>query len=69
MPKALLSVYDKSGLVDFARGLIDLGWELLASGGTAKLFCMSNLAVPPEASSSQPKETNPRASSTRPDLS
>lgn len=38
MPKALLSVYDKTGLVDFARGLVELGWELLASGGTAKLL-------------------------------
>jgi len=38
MPKAILSVYDKTGLVDFARGLIDLGWTLLASGGTARLL-------------------------------
>jgi phosphoribosylaminoimidazolecarboxamide formyltransferase / IMP cyclohydrolase len=38
MPKAILSVYDKTGLVDFARGLLDLGWTLLASGGTAKLL-------------------------------
>lgn len=38
MPKAILSVHDKTGIVDFARGLADLGWELLASGGTAKLL-------------------------------
>jgi phosphoribosylaminoimidazolecarboxamide formyltransferase/IMP cyclohydrolase len=38
MPKAILSVYDKTGLVDFARGLAELGWTLLASGGTAKLL-------------------------------
>jgi len=38
MPKAILSVYDKTGLVDFASGLADLGWTLLASGGTAKLL-------------------------------
>lgn len=31
MPKALMSVYDKTGLVEFARGLIGIGWELLAS--------------------------------------
>jgi phosphoribosylaminoimidazolecarboxamide formyltransferase / IMP cyclohydrolase len=36
MPKAILSVHDKSGLVDFAEGLSVLGWTLLASGGTAK---------------------------------
>jgi phosphoribosylaminoimidazolecarboxamide formyltransferase/IMP cyclohydrolase len=33
--RALLSVYDKEGLVDLARGLRELGWELLASGNTA----------------------------------
>jgi phosphoribosylaminoimidazolecarboxamide formyltransferase / IMP cyclohydrolase len=33
--RALLSVYDKDGLVEFARGLSDLGWELVASGNTA----------------------------------
>ena len=33
--RALISVYDKSGLVTFARGLADLGFELVASGGTA----------------------------------
>ena len=34
--KALLSVYDKTGIVELARGLADLGWELLSSGGTAR---------------------------------
>jgi len=33
--RALISVYDKTGLQDFARGLADLGCELVASGGTA----------------------------------
>ncbi len=33
--RALLSVYDKTGLVDLARGLSDLGWELVSSGGTS----------------------------------
>ncbi|MGK2930543.1 MAG: bifunctional phosphoribosylaminoimidazolecarboxamide formyltransferase/IMP cyclohydrolase [Acidimicrobiales bacterium] len=33
--RAFLSVYDKSGVVDLARGLVDLGWELVSSGGTA----------------------------------
>lgn len=45
MPKALLSVYDKTGLVAFARGLADLGWELLASGGTARLLSQNSLKV------------------------
>ncbi len=36
MPTAILSVYDKTGLVEFATGLSRLGWSFLASGGTAK---------------------------------
>ena len=33
--KALLSVYDKTGIEEFARGLTALGWELISSGGTS----------------------------------
>src|SRR6266700_1586500 len=33
--RALISVSDKRGLEEFARGLVELGWELVASGGTA----------------------------------
>ncbi len=33
--KALLSVYDKTGIEDLARGLAALGWELVSSGGTS----------------------------------
>src|SRR6185436_4571165 len=36
MPRALLSVSDKTGLIDFARGLAEMGWELISTGGTAK---------------------------------
>jgi phosphoribosylaminoimidazolecarboxamide formyltransferase / IMP cyclohydrolase len=45
MPIAILSVHDKTGLLDFARGLSALGWQLLASGGTAKLLRESGLSV------------------------
>jgi phosphoribosylaminoimidazolecarboxamide formyltransferase/IMP cyclohydrolase len=38
MPRALLSVFDKTGLVEFGRDLAGLGWELIASGGTAALL-------------------------------
>ena len=34
--RALLSVWDKTGLVDFARGLHELGWELVGSSSTAR---------------------------------
>lgn len=47
MPRALLSVSDKTGIVDFGRDLIDLGWELVASGGTAKALQESGLQVTP----------------------
>jgi phosphoribosylaminoimidazolecarboxamide formyltransferase / IMP cyclohydrolase len=43
MPKAILSVHNKTGLVDFAKGLDELGWDLLASGGTAKMLRESGL--------------------------
>jgi phosphoribosylaminoimidazolecarboxamide formyltransferase/IMP cyclohydrolase len=45
MPRALLSVSDKSGLVDFARGLADLGWELISTGGTAKALRAAGLTT------------------------
>lgn len=35
-PIALLSVYDKAGLLPFAKGLAEQGVRLLGSGGTAK---------------------------------
>lgn len=43
MQTAILSVYDKTGLVEFAMGLSHLGWRLLASGGTAKLLHDNNI--------------------------
>ena len=36
--RALVSVSDKTGLVDFVKGLVDLGWEIIATGGTQKLL-------------------------------
>ncbi len=34
MPRALISVSDKRGIVPFAQGLVDLGWEIISTGGT-----------------------------------
>jgi phosphoribosylaminoimidazolecarboxamide formyltransferase/IMP cyclohydrolase len=45
MPRALLSVTDKSGLIDFARGLHGLGWELLSTGGTARALREAQIPV------------------------
>ena len=43
--RALLSVSDKTGLVDFAKGLSSLGVELISTGGTAKVLADAGLAV------------------------
>lgn len=43
--RALLSVYDKTGVVELAAGLAGLGWELLASGGTGRSLREAGLAV------------------------
>jgi len=45
VPRALLSVYDKTTIVDFARSLQSLGWELIASGGTARALIDAGLSV------------------------
>ncbi|CAN5872724.1 bifunctional phosphoribosylaminoimidazolecarboxamide formyltransferase/IMP cyclohydrolase [soil metagenome] len=43
--RALISVYDKSGIDTLAQGLADLGWELVSSGGTARMLRNVGLAV------------------------
>ena len=43
--RVLLSVTDKSGIVDFARGLHELGAELISTGGTAKLLREAGVPV------------------------
>jgi phosphoribosylaminoimidazolecarboxamide formyltransferase / IMP cyclohydrolase len=45
MPIAILSVHNKTGLIEFAKGLAELGWTLLASGGTAKLLRENEVLV------------------------
>jgi phosphoribosylaminoimidazolecarboxamide formyltransferase/IMP cyclohydrolase len=43
--RALLSVSDKTGLVELARGLAELGVELVTTGGTARVLTMAGLRV------------------------
>ncbi|HTA05351.1 MAG TPA: hypothetical protein VK774_03220, partial [Solirubrobacteraceae bacterium] len=43
--RALLSVSDKTGLVEFARGLADLGIEIVSTGGTAGELTDAGLQV------------------------
>ncbi len=45
MPRALISVSDKRGIVDFARGLIEMGWEIVSTGGTAATLGKAGLPV------------------------
>jgi len=47
MRRALLSVYDKTGIVSFAQELRRLDWELVASGGTARLLADEGIPVIP----------------------
>ena len=42
---ALLSVFDKTGIVEFAEGLVELDWTIYASGGTAKTLLDAGLPV------------------------
>ena len=43
--RALLSVYDKRGIVDFARALTEMGWELISTGGTMAALQQAGLTV------------------------
>ena len=45
MPRAILSVHDKTGMAEFAAGLHALGWTLIASGGTARMLREQGLPV------------------------
>ncbi|PJF30873.1 MAG: bifunctional phosphoribosylaminoimidazolecarboxamide formyltransferase/inosine monophosphate cyclohydrolase [Phototrophicales bacterium] len=47
MPRALISVYDKTNIVEFAKDLISLGWDLVASGGTEAMLRHAGLSVTP----------------------
>ena len=44
-PRALLSVWDKTGIVEFATSLIHLGFELISTGGTARKLKEAGLEV------------------------
>ena len=46
-PRALVSVYDKTGVIDLARRLVALGWEIISSGGTARALADAGVPVIP----------------------
>lgn len=43
--KALISVFDKSGIVDFAKSLNSMGWEIISTGGTSKILKEEGIQV------------------------
>ncbi|MCD4705311.1 hypothetical protein K8R66_04530, partial [bacterium] len=45
--RALISVYDKTGIVGFVQGLRDLGWEIVSTGGTARVLKDAGITVIP----------------------
>lgn len=47
MPRALISVSDKRGIIPFAQALVDLGWEIISTGGTATALRHADVPVLP----------------------
>lgn len=43
--KALISVSDKTGVVEFAKKLVELGWEILSTSGTMKMLSEAGIPV------------------------
>jgi len=43
MPTALISVFNKDGIVPFADTLVNLGWDIVSSGGTAKVLAEAGI--------------------------
>jgi phosphoribosylaminoimidazolecarboxamide formyltransferase/IMP cyclohydrolase len=47
VPRALISVSDKRGVIEFAQALAALGWEIVSTGGTAKVLGSAKVPVTP----------------------
>ncbi|HTT12523.1 MAG TPA: bifunctional phosphoribosylaminoimidazolecarboxamide formyltransferase/IMP cyclohydrolase [Burkholderiaceae bacterium] len=68
MKQALISVSDKTGVVEFARALVQLGYRILSTGGTARALAQAGVAVVevaqytgfPEILDGRVKTLNPR---------
>ena len=57
--RALLSVSDKQGLVEFAAGLVELSYEIVSTGGTAEALRRARRST--AACSRAPASTTPRS--------
>ena len=65
--RALIAVYDKTGVVDFARELEQLDWEIVSTGGTAKLLDEAGINVHPvETITGQPEILDGRVKTLHP---
>ncbi len=47
MKRALISVYEKEGIVEFAKELVGLKWRIISTGGTAKVLKEAGIKVTP----------------------
>ncbi|MCH7489670.1 MAG: bifunctional phosphoribosylaminoimidazolecarboxamide formyltransferase/IMP cyclohydrolase, partial [Gemmatimonadetes bacterium] len=47
MPRALISVSDKRGIEQFAKGLSELGWEIISTAGTAQVLADAGVPITP----------------------
>ena len=45
MKRALVSVSDKTGIIEFAKGLIAAGYEVISTGGTFKVLQLSLIHI------------------------
>lgn len=67
MPRALISVSDKTNLIPFAQGLVALGWDIVASGGTHKILEANGLTIVPiERVTNQPEMLGGRVKTLHP---
>lgn len=68
MKRALISVYDKTGIVEFSRKLVEMGWEIISTGGTKQVLIeagidaidISNVTGFPECFDGRVKTLHPR---------
>nr|MBA3655327.1 bifunctional phosphoribosylaminoimidazolecarboxamide formyltransferase/IMP cyclohydrolase [Actinomycetota bacterium] len=67
--RALLSVWDKTGLEALAKGLVGLGWELVSSGGTSTALAAAGIEhVPVEAVTGSPEMLGGRVKTLHPKI-
>jgi len=69
LKRALISVYDKTGIVEFARELNNLGIEIISTGGTAKLLQEQGIPVKPVSDvTKSPEMLNGRVKTQHPSI-